>query len=86
MEQLVNLLVTQGPYGVALAAAVVIAYKSHQGRVMSEQNRNEELKADKAQLAELVSKNTEAFTKVCGAVDNCTSAIERNTHALERLR
>lgn len=92
MEQLVGSLINAGPYGIALAAILMVGGGCHKLLIGKERERLEELRArldesksDKAQAQAIIVGNTEAMTKLCGAVDNGTETNRQVMAMVQRV-
>lgn len=76
MDKMIESLVKQGPYGLALAVTVYLAVTQYQTRIADFQSRLEEARSDKAGMARIIEANTVANTRLAGNVEQNTKVME----------
>lgn len=74
-----------GILGLLAAAPAALAYVYHRVRMAELKTQADEQRADKNDYKNVIVGNTEAMTKLCSAVDNCTSSNNQIQTLVQRL-
>lgn len=85
MDELIKSLVNSGPSGIAIAVMLLTGWIYHKTRIAELKTHLEESRNDKKDAQAVIVGNTEAMTKLCSAVDNCTESNRQVQAVVQRL-